>query len=98
MATINIKGLNKAKLLAALYNASKTQGFGILQFEAKPMTEDEAAVLLERQTYFDYLKGRVMKIDLSSDELRTDLYNRDVGYGVAESIVEDARSGILTGF
>lgn len=32
---INIKGLNKAKVLAALYNASKPLGLGILQYDPK---------------------------------------------------------------
>lgn len=56
---INIKGLNKAKVLAALYNASKPLGLGILQYDPKDMSEKEAAELLKEQSYFDYLKGRV---------------------------------------
>jgi hypothetical protein len=60
---------------------------GFLQAKAGDMTEEEAAELLKTETYFDYLRGRVMKIDLSGDELRTDLYNRDLGQGAAEAIV-----------
>lgn len=46
---INIKGLNKAKVLAALYNASKPLGLGILQYDPKDMSEKEAinAILKE---------------------------------------------------
>jgi hypothetical protein len=84
---MNIKGKNKAKILAALYNRSRPQGMGFLQAKAGDMTEEEAAELLKTETYFDYLRGRVMKIDLSGDELRTDLYNRDLGQGAAEAIV-----------
>jgi hypothetical protein len=66
---IDITGLDKAELLAALYNNSQVQGMGFLQAEPGTMTASEARRLLEARTYFDYLKGRVMKIDLSGDTL-----------------------------
>ena len=85
---INIKNMNKAKILAALYNNSKPQGMGILHADDSGMTEVEAQKLLnEGQTYFDYLKGRVMKIDLSGDELQTALYDRDLGEGACERVI-----------
>lgn len=85
---MNIKGMNKAKILAALYNNSKLQGMGFLQATPGEMSEEKAQQLLDNgQTYFDYLQGRVMKIDLSSDELSTDLYNRDIGYGECERVI-----------
>ena len=86
---MNIKGLSKPKILAALYNNSKPQGMGILHFDPKPMTEEEAANLLESRTYFDYLKGRVMKINLDSDELYTYGYNNDIGENAAENIISN---------
>lgn len=85
---MNIKDKNKAQILAALYNNSKPLGMGILHYDPTPMTEEEAAELLKQQTYFDYLKGRVMKINLAGDELQTWLYNRDNGDGKAERIIE----------
>lgn len=85
---MNISHLSKAKVLAALYNGSKTQGLGFLQATGTLMTEEEAQSLLdEGHTYFDYLYGKVMKIDLSTDELDTRLYNRDVGNNAAERII-----------
>jgi hypothetical protein len=85
---MNIKGISKAKILAALYNASRAQGMGLLHYNASLMTETEAQTLLDSgQTYFDYLQGRVMKIDLSGDELRTGLYDRDNGQGAAERAI-----------
>lgn len=84
---MDISGKDKAKILAALYNGSKSQGMGFIHFDAEPMTVEQAKELLKDQTYFDYLQGRVMKIDLSQDELRTDLYNRDIGEGAAEKII-----------
>ena len=82
---INIANMNKAEVLAALYNASKPQGMGYLQYDPKPMTTEEAQRLLDEGfTYFDYLKGRVMKVDLSGDEFDPWLYDRDLGEGAAE--------------
>ncbi len=85
---MNIKGINKAKILAVLYNNSKPLGMGILSATSKHMTEVEAQEILDGgQTYFDYLNGRIMKIDLSGDELETRLYDRDLGNGACERAV-----------
>ena len=89
MSTIALTGLDKAAVLAALYNASKPQGMGFLHYDPKPMTREEAAVLLEQTAYFDYLKGRVMKVDLSGDELDTWGYDRDNGQGAAERAIAE---------
>lgn len=85
---INIKGLSKGKVLAALYNNSKTQGWGVLHFTPENMTENEASKLLKEQQYFDYLKGRVMKVDLSGDEFDPWGYDRDNGDGSAQAAVD----------
>lgn len=84
---MDIKGFRKPAVLAALYNASQPLGMGFLQFRQGVMTEAEAEHLLRTQTYFDYLKGRVMKVDLSSDYLDTRLYDRDNGEGAAERAI-----------
>jgi hypothetical protein len=86
---IELNGKNKAKVLASLYNNAKPQGLGLLQFDAKPMTEGEAEELLKQQTAFDYLKGRVMKVDLSGDSFNSWLYDRDNGEGSAERAVRN---------
>lgn len=89
---VDIKGLNKAEVLAALYNNSKPQGLGFLHFDAKDMTVAEAEELLKQTTYFDYLKGRVMKVDLSHDDsFEERLYDRDNGNGAAEKAISSLR-------
>ena len=82
---ISLTDKDKAEVLAALYNASQPLGLGFLQFKPEPMTKAEAEeILKENKTgYFDYLKGRVMKIDLSGDQLDPRLYDRDNGDGAA---------------
>ena len=71
----------KPKMLAALYNASRPLGLGILHYRPERMTEEEAAKLLEEHQSFDYLKGRVMKVSFERDELNLALYDRDNGPG-----------------
>lgn len=87
---IKLQKLDKASVLAALYNASKAQGMGHMQHSSKPMTKEEAQKLLDGNPnqYFDYLGGRVLKIDLSKDELDTWLYNRDNGQDAAEKAIK----------
>ena len=80
---IDISKLSKAQVLVALYNASCPQGMGFLNYDLTSLSEDEAVKLLEHQTYFDYLKGRVLKIDLSGPSLDSWLYDEDNGYGAA---------------
>lgn len=86
---VDIKGLNKAEVLVALYNNSKPQGLGFLHFESKDMTVSEAEEILKQTTDFDYLKGRVMKVDLSSDDgFEEWLYDRDNGSGAAQRAID----------
>ena len=89
---MNIAGLSKASVLAALYNASRPQGMGFLHYNPAPMTEAQAQEILDGgATYFDYLSGRVMKINLAKDEVDTWGYNRDNGTNAAENAVEALR-------
>lgn len=90
---INIEGISKGRVLAALYNASRPLGMGFLHFDPKPMTEEEANEILAQyhDAYFDYLKGRVMKVDLSHDEFDPRLYDRDNGQGAAKNIIDSIK-------
>jgi hypothetical protein len=68
MTTINISGLDKAEVLAALFNASRQQGMGFMHGEGLGlMAVSDARDLLKHETYFDYLRGRVMKIAIEDD-------------------------------
>lgn len=87
MCTIDLSGLDKAGVLAALYNASQPQGMGFLHYTPEAMSTEEARNLLETNTCFDYLKGRVMKINLSKDTLYPGLYDRDNGEGAAAAAI-----------
>ena len=90
---VDIKGLDKARVLKALYDHSHVQGSGFLQ--AVPdgvVTVEHCAELLAKYSYFDYLHGRVLKVDLSGDEFDERLYDRDCGEGAAQKAVDSVRA------
>lgn len=98
---VNIAGIPKHELLAALYNNTFQQGMGFMHSRgAYDMTPDQAKDEIKAATrefrgkteiYFDYLHGRVMKVNIGEDEMTTWGYNRDVGYGAAEKVVAELR-------
>lgn len=105
MAKISIEGIDKAELLAALYNNAAPMDMGFLQARFGQMTRDDALKLMEtgddtarmfpgsgRPMYFDYVYGRPLKVNLSGEEFDTALYDRDWGKGSAERIVESLRT------
>ena len=88
---IDISGLDRAEVLAALYNASHPRGLGFLHAKTEPMTAEGARKELEArgaEPYFDYLHGRVMKIGFNKDDaIDPRLYDRDNGGGAAERAI-----------
>lgn len=84
---MDISKYAKADVLRVLYNNARVMGMGYLPFRPGDLTKEEAEKLLEENTYFDYLYGRVMKVDLSSDKIKTALYNRDNGKDAAEKAI-----------
>lgn len=95
MSKIDISLMDKADVLAALYNESQPLGLGRLHYTPELMTKEEAENLLKKSQYFDYLKGRIMKINLDNDDgmLFTGLYDRDNGPGAAEAALR--KHGVL---
>lgn len=100
MNEISIKGIDKAELLAALFNRSHQQGMGFMNAAGRTdMTVEQAKEVIEKHydpetLYFDYLRGRVLKVGIAGDTLRTALYNRDVGEGAAEFVVDSLRNRV----
>ena len=77
--------MNKADVLRRLYNRSQPLGMGFLHYDPTPMTLGEAQAILDSgQTHFDYLKGRVMKVNLAGVAFDPYLYDRDNGQDAAE--------------
>ena len=94
---INIEGLDKAEVLLALYNASHIQGLGFLQEVDHYTIEDARRDYNEsHDKFFDYLHGRVMKVDLSENQFNPRLFDRDNGEGAAQTAINELklRSGL----
>jgi hypothetical protein len=94
---VHVEGLDRASLLAALYNAAKPVGLGILATDNEPMTRDQAAALIESRRgfdrlldgalMFDCLKGRSIKVIIGRDVIDPTLYDRDNGPGACARVV-----------
>src|SRR5262249_35234053 len=101
MAKVDISGLSKSAVLAALYNNSLAFGMGVLHFESSDMLESEAREYIEtckkEQTTgdpildFDYVKGRRLKVDLSGDSLDSRAYDLVLDPGLAGRVIENLR-------
>lgn len=106
MAFISTKDLEPAAVLKALYDHSQPLGMGFLRHIPGPMDIEEARRLMAGKDsgdypagparpgrYFDYLYGRLMKVDLS-DPMGFDgwLYDRDNGQGAATRAIDTIRT------
>ena len=87
---INISKLDKAAVVKALYDNARCQGMGILHYRSEPLTLEQAHIALKAGTYFDYLHGRVMKVEVGKDSLNPRLYDRDNGEGAAYRALQSA--------
>jgi hypothetical protein len=91
---VDIRGLDKADVLCALYENARTQGMGVLHYLPGPLSREEAQEQLELSPRFDYLLGRVLKVDLSGDEFEERLYDRDNGAGAAYAAISMLRNNL----
>lgn len=97
MGMVNIKGLDKAEVLHALWRHSHVQGLSFMGLTPEGFTLQKAHDLIkERQEnsyrlYFDYVEGHVIKCDLSGDSFDAFLYDRDCGAGAAEAAIDELR-------
>lgn len=89
---INISGINKAKLLLALHKNSRSQGMSILH--ERTVTLQECIERLKQDLYVDYFAGRVIKVDFEGGEINPDLYDRDLGVGACQKVVDSLRTSI----
>src|SRR4051812_15253203 len=86
MSTVNIAGLDRAELLARMWNHAYQSSAAVRMLGSKlRMTRLEAQALLDANTdrykYFDYVSGVCLKSDLMLEdgEMDTALYDRDNG-------------------
>lgn len=99
---INIKGLDKAKVLHALWHASHAQGLSFVGLICSDFTLERAEAFIEAREnvdnpnykyYFDYVDGHVIKCNIGGDEFDESLFDRDCGEGAAAAAIEALRNG-----
>lgn len=91
---VSIKGLKKEVVLKALYDGSHLQGLGFLSAISSFSIEDAEKCIKENpEMHFDYLYGRVLKVDLSEDYFDPRLYDRDCGEGRAQKQIDKIMKG-----
>lgn len=100
MADIDITGLDKAEVLAALVNGAPVKNFdSTLPADVVAMatalsggfTVEAARRTLAISSYVDYAGGIAIKCDFSNDSFWPGLYDRDRGKGKAAAIVAALR-------
>ena len=92
---VNITGLSKAAVLAAMFNASRPQGMGFISSLSGPDSLDiEGAERIVSETLdFDYLFGRPLKLNLTGDSFNPWGFDRDNGgSGSAQEIINSLRA------
>jgi hypothetical protein len=103
---VDIKDLDKVKVLQALYNAKAPMGMGMLHYNPEPMSDDQARKAIAAFTYldkeypdepdqvtcyFDYVAGRPLKVDIAGDTADMRLYDRDGGEGMGDFVIHILR-------
>lgn len=88
---VNIKGLDKSEVLLALWMRSKMQGISFLGYDGELTLDAAKEIVSGGNLDFDYLNGKVMKVDISGDEFNERLYDRDNGAGAAQRAIDTLR-------
>ena len=86
---MDISGYDKVEIFRVLYNNANAVGYGKMHYKQQDMTTSEASKIFHssQEKYFDYEFGRCMKINLSTNNLDTHLYNENNGENAAENAI-----------
>ena len=83
--SVSIKGLEKVKLLKALWEGAKPAAFFAFSGQLSPEF-DKAAAKEAVKTYIDYFCGRCIKTDLSGDTANPTSYDAEWEAGAFQKI------------
>lgn len=93
---VDITGLDKAEVLATLYNHAHAVGLGVLHDLRRNMTKMEAENIIKehphKELYFDYVFDRRLKVKLGGDEFDPWLFDQDAGEGTAQRAIDNLRA------
>jgi hypothetical protein len=85
--SINIAGLNKVDLLYRMWKEQKNTGNVFFGLQSLWFDEDLAKTVVGRNRYIDYFCGKIIKTDLSRDEVDPWAYDRETYTGRLREIV-----------
>lgn len=90
---VNIEGLNKVKLVKALYdNAQPTEKTDT----SKDITLDDIAYFVNKDRKINVINGKSIKTDIGRDKLSSGVYDKfnggEYGTGVAEKAINELKS------
>jgi hypothetical protein len=91
---ISIVGLEKADVLAALWNNAlqPPEWFSRELYSGSTrMSREQAAAHLEQHDGWDYLDGRLLKMNIGGDSFDPWGYDRDNGAGLAARVIAHLR-------
>ena len=91
---IDISGLDKAEVLAALHNGTQPLGMGFLH-NIGHCTVDQASEDVSSMggaLRFDYYHGRPLKVNITGDSFYPGSYDRDAGEGTAQRVISELRA------
>lgn len=92
--SVNIAGIDKIKLLEALWKNAKPASY--FTFEGvSPPAFDSVMAGVSVKKYIDYYAGRCIKIDISEDSANPDLYDLEYGSGSFESVINKLRGSAI---
>ncbi len=88
---VDIKGLDKARVLKALYDRGNIQGTGRFAKSNTTVTVEICEAMVERSCKFDNMFGLLLNVDLSRDEFNESGYDRIYGAGAAQRAVDSVK-------
>lgn len=88
---VDIKGLDKARVLKALYDYADNQGTGRFGRCRTAVTVEVCKSMLERSWKIECAFGLFLKVDLSRDEFEESEYDTIYGEGAAQRAVDSIR-------
>lgn len=90
---VNVAGLDRAAVLAALYNNSSAPGLAALHEGPDQITADQARERMAGgETGYNYFWGRYLKVEFEGDLMEGGFYDNFIGSaGSAERVIANLR-------
>lgn len=85
---IDISKKDKAAVFKALYDFAHPKGMGVFFNKPGDISIEQAREIVAQTMDFDYVGGRVMKVNISGDSFDSWLYDRDNGKGRAKKAID----------